>query len=513
MKVNERAWFNPLLAAGLGILLGLLLAVFSPGEFLSGLWRSTLFCIILSGLFYLAYRYVNPPRAILVIAVAAFLLRIGVGTWLSNALPEIGFDTPVQNAGYVYADAYERDQFSYVSAFPERWEGPEKPSDQGIDQYGGLTAISKAVYRVFSSDAHRPLLIVYLSAFFMGVGMLFFWSAVNAGWGKRIALIACLVMALYPEGVLLGSSQMREPLLIGLASATLWMTLLFSKGDRHFWRIVSFIAASLFTCWISIPGGLVILLVEAGYFLVALIIAEQSPRKKKFLWGIFFLMLSVSILAGWWWLKDTLYYDAYTTEQESGLIAALLDIVGDKLRFPFVLLYGLIQPLLPAALVYPSLPVWQGIAIFRASGWYVVIPFLVYGFGAIFKSAIKSKDWGLFWLMAMLVVWVFVSSARAGGDLWDNPRYRAIFLPWFAIIVGWVWDHLGQMKALWFWRIVALESLFVIVFTNWYINRKFGTGIHIEVQYLLVFCLTVGLGTIIGGLIVDHQNKRKAQSP
>ena len=31
-------------------------------------------------------------------------------------------------------------------------------------------------------------------------------------------------------------------------------------------------------------------------------------------------------------------------------------------------------------------------------------------------------------------------SARAGGDQWDNPRYRVLFLPFIAIVTAWGWQ-------------------------------------------------------------------------
>lgn len=508
MKLNERLWFKVLLVLGSGILLGIILAAFSPGDFLSGAWRSALFCSILAAIFYLVFWYLSPPKMIVVIVLCAFLLRIGLGTWLTTSLPIIGFDTPVQNAGYVYSDAYERDQIAYMIAFHERWDDFNPADYTGMDQYGGMTAMSAGIYRLFSEDVQRPLFLIYFAAFFISTGILFLWKAIRTGWGGRIALISVIVMALYPEGVLLGSSQMREPLLIGLASLTFWATMDFSRDRRHPLIFVVFGLATLLSCWVSIPAGLVILLVEVGYLFVLRIIAEQDTRRRLILGGIFALGLLLAVWAGWQWLKDTLYFDAYITEAESGLIAWILSVVGKSWRFPFVLLYGLIQPVLPAALVYQSLPVWQGIAIFRAIGWYLAIPFLLYGFGAVIKTARKNRDWGLVWLTAVLLIWVIISSARAGGDQWDNPRYRAIFLPWLALLVGWVWDRISRAKASWFWRIVLLEGVFVLIFTNWYINRKYGTGLPIPIQYLLISYVIFTLFITVVGVFLDHrQNK------
>lgn len=505
MKLFRNKLIGLLIVLSTSGLLGMLIAVVSPGDFLSGAWRSTLYILVLAILFYVAHRYLQIPQKILLIAIFTFLMRIGIGIWLTNSIPVIGFDTEVQNAGYIYSDAYERDRVSYMVAFPERWDDFDPKNYQGMDQYGGLTTISAVIYRVFSSDVHRPLLMVFLSAFFMSLGIPFLWSAVKNIWTERIGFFACIVMAVYPEGIILGSSQMREPLLIGLAAISFWMIIVFSMGCRRFLLIASFVIISLFTCWISLPGGLVILMVEVGYILIMIIDDQHDVRRKRVISIAFAGLLLVSVIAGWLWLKDTLYYDSFVTESESGLIAYILDIVGKGLRFPFVLLYGLIQPVLPAALVYQTLPIWKAIAIFRATGWYIAIPFLIYGIVPVYRFSKREKSWGLFWLIAILVIWILVSSARAGGDLWDNPRYRAIFLPWLALTIGWVWDYLTRSKAAWFWRIVILEVVFVALFTNWYITRKIGAGVHIPVQYLLISYVLFTIGVIVVGILVDRK--------
>jgi hypothetical protein len=159
-------------------------------------------------------------------------------------------------------------------------------------------------------------------------------------------------------------------------------------------------------------------------------------------------------------------------------------------------------------LVYQSLPVWKAIAILRAAGWYFAIPFLLYGIGAIWKDARKNQDWGLFWLTFLMLVWVFVSSARAGGDQWDNPRYRAIFLPWLVLIIGWVWQYLHQNRAAWFWRIVFLEGAFILLFTNWYFNRILAIGIPIPINMLLIIYSALLVTVIIVGVIWDQKRKK-----
>ena len=152
-------------------------------------------------------------------------------------LPDYGYDTDVQNAGYSYSDAFVRDQGSYLVAFPERTDNGNTSEINIADQYGGLSMISVVVYRLFSADVHRPLLMILFSAFAIGLASLFTWKAIRLEWGDKVALIAIIVLAAYPEGIILGSSQMREPVLIALAAISFWAIVSYKQGMRKIERL------------------------------------------------------------------------------------------------------------------------------------------------------------------------------------------------------------------------------------------------------------------------------------
>jgi hypothetical protein len=61
--------------------------------------------------------------------------------------------------------------------------------------------------------------------FAMTAGVAFLWSAAQKRWPKQIALYAAWAFALFPDSVLLGSSQMREPFIIGLGCLAFWAIL------------------------------------------------------------------------------------------------------------------------------------------------------------------------------------------------------------------------------------------------------------------------------------------------
>ncbi len=56
------------------------------------------------------------------------------------------------------------------------------------------------------------------------------------------------------------------------------------------------------------------------------------------------------------------------------------------LRLPFVTVYGIFQPVLPAAFIEPTTLTWRITGIARALGWYLLWPVLVYAFIAAWKN-------------------------------------------------------------------------------------------------------------------------------
>jgi hypothetical protein len=66
-------------------------------------------------------------------------------------------------AGYMFTDAYIRDNQAWGGHFHRPISDAFSGNYSG-DQYGGLLALSAAVYRYISPAAHHPLLIVILGA-------------------------------------------------------------------------------------------------------------------------------------------------------------------------------------------------------------------------------------------------------------------------------------------------------------------------------------------------------------
>src|SRR3990170_3206603 len=150
----------------------------------------------------------------------AIAIRLGVWFGLYRLLPTYGNPEIHHQEGYFYPDGYERDFEAWGLAnsgrpLVEAFTDPDQD-----DQYGGLLFISAAVYRYLSLDAHRPFLILFLTATASGLAVLWTWAFTRRAFGVVEAIIAAWVAALYPDAVLLASTHMRKPFVAaGLAAA------------------------------------------------------------------------------------------------------------------------------------------------------------------------------------------------------------------------------------------------------------------------------------------------------
>ena len=209
------------------------------------------------------------------------------------------------------------------------------------------------------------------------------------------------------------------------------------------------------------------------------------------------------------WLQSAVKWDAYQLERDSGWVQKLFDEMPIWVRLPFVAIYGILQPVLPATIVTPTKLIWKLIYILRALGWYALLPMLILSFGAAAGSASsktraeRSEPLGersrsvILWLSVLAWTWILLAALRGGGDQWDNPRYRAILFLWQSILAGYVWVWWRETRNVWFLRIIAMEVVFVIVFTQWYASRYFHLGG--QLPFAMMVALIVGLwGAILG---------------
>jgi len=505
------------------LVVGLALSLLGPGSWWIGWLAYSLILLLGIAAISALWRTSGASKTTGLMLLLALGLRLGLGMALSYVLPPYGNDTPVQNAGYIFSDAYQRDSQAWDLATAPGSLLKAFDRSSSVDQYGGLLLISSLMYRFFSPDAHRPWLIVLLAALVSGMGVVLAYRASRRAWGERTGLVVGWVMALFPESILLGASQMREPFLIAFISMGFYGAVNWAEN-----RLIS-------SAWIA-AGIAGLLLFNPGVAAAAVIFLAVwfwlSRKERRIRWWawvatggpvllaalLFILALrgSTSVTGGWLaslldWFRFSANYDASVLELNSGWLQNVFKILPSPLHMPFIVGYGIAQPVLPAAIADPAVWPMRVVGILRGLGWYTLLPFLVYSLRSILKITDKRERLAWLWLWAASWVWILLSSLRAGGDQWDNPRYRVILLIFQAALAAQalVWQRATRDR--WLGRFLAVEGVFLLFFGYWYFARytQWAAG---QVHVLIVIALIVFFSAVIliTGWLRDRQKAGEA---
>ncbi len=502
----------------LSLLLGAGISALQPGNWLTGF-------LVFSFLFLLSFLLLSSTtrwaaqtgslpsqKPLLWMTALAFVLRFAGGVTTYLALPVYGHPgDKEQSAGFTYTDAYHRDSQAWELASSDRPILDAFNSRFASDQYGGLLAFCAFIYRYLSPDAHRILLLVLISALIGALGVPFLWKAVNLQWGERVATASGWIFALYPESVLLGGVSMREPYLLAFSAFCLWG---FVSWDH------SRDKKSL--TWLTL-GILGMLLISPSVALVTLVILGGwmyfSSERGRFPWWAA-VLLGVVFVAGLFllsaaldrqgnvggggplgviqnFIRESLKWNAYKIEEGSGWVQKLFDEMPDWMELPFVMIYGLLQPVLPAIFIAPTTIIWKIIGILRSAGWYALLPALILSFWAESSPGTGMKRSAVLWLSFIVWGWILFTALRGGGDQWDNPRYRLILFLWQAILAGQVWVWWRESSNAWVGRVFGMEFVLIIVFAQWYLNRYLHLGGQLPFAWMVG--LILGTWALIAG--------------
>lgn len=491
-------------------LLGGIVCLVNPGNkpWVGWLGSAILSFIFLFGIHY-AVEKLNSPRQVKTITIVNLLLRIITGIALFLLLPIWGYDEEPPQAGYLYLDAYRRDTDAWQIASTDEpiWTGFQ--DEFYTDQYGGMLSLSASTYRVFSPDAHRPILILLLTSFVSTLGIPFYWQAIQKRFGDKVANLACWIMALYPESIILGGSQMREPLIIGLSGIILW-GLEHRKQDKRAGTI-TFIISLLALTLISTRYAIAVVLLIALWTWSDLTTRETETRQKVWKSLPLVLIVLAGLFISWRWLIDTSRWDLYLMESSSGRVQFELDAIGEQFRIPFLVLYGILQPVLPAAIAYPGIAIMRVIAIFRSTGWYLIAPSLLISLFFIPREKDRKNRKVLILTACFILFWIFLSSLRAGGDQWDNPRYRTAILPWIALVASWVMVFFNEQKNPWLKRTYSIVGVFCLFFLQWYLSRYYKLWARLPFMKMVLVLAATILVMIAGFLLVDHLRHKSGE--
>ncbi|MAT42032.1 MAG: hypothetical protein CL609_06795 [Anaerolineaceae bacterium] len=503
MKIK---WKNLLLGVIGALFLSLTMVVLFPKDY--DLYIVGFF--ILSSLSILTmiwlFRWAGGERFLAIIVSLAFLLRFGVGLFFTQALPLVGYPEEAQQAGYLFADAYQRDT--------QAWE--LAASDSSIfsafsgetffsDQYGGLLALSAVVYRVFSPGIHFKANILLLMAFMSTLTILFMWKALKQQ-STFIQKTVVFLIAFYPDIILYSASEMREGIILGLSA------ILFYLVNKPTLKNLKTVIISLFVIFALILINLkvaIFIVFAIGVWYLLFNNQDFSFIKSKRWLTILIILGVIGIgLFSVQWLAKSSQWDSALLVMESGWVETIIHQIGKRYRLPFATMYGFFRPLLPAAIIETSIPIWKITTIIRSISWYMVMPVLLYGF--VFGIRTFKKDKGkhlIFWVLIM--VWILLSSLRAGGDQWDNPRYRINLFVLIAVYLAETLDYLILHKDHWFTRIVIAIFVFIAFFLYWYINRYINTFAQINFYIMVGLILISAVTLFISGLIHEYRIQKK----
>jgi hypothetical protein len=198
------------------------------------------------------------------------------------------------------------------------------------------------------------------------------------------------------------------------------------------------------------------------------------------------------------WLREAVKWDVYQLERGSGWVQKLFDEMPEWLRLPFVTVYGVFQPVLPAAFIEPTTLTWHIIGITRAQGWYLFWPLLLYAFIAAWKNLrprerVCGLDHCCFVVLdppdcparrrrpmgqSALPGDPAALAGPRGGYAWTASVYGPI-RGWYAS--GWS------------------RRIFLAFFTQWYLSRYFLIGGQIPFGWMVGLIIGSSLIVLAGG--------------
>jgi hypothetical protein len=513
---NQQLW-------GVGIAL-LFVAILAVGlawislEYVSfqGWGIFVLLLLLSAGLLYGIWRILkledlSLPGWIAWLLLGAALLRLAVGVFWYVALPGWGYGTESELAGYVMSDAYSRDTAAWELAQSNDPLWTAFQSYRTVDQYGGLLFFSALIYRYLGGEVHMPLTLVVVTAAFSALAVIFTWAFTRQVWDAEVACWSAWIVTLYPEALLLGSSQMREAFTMTLAAAGFYGLVRFWKKRTRLdlvWVLgaltLSLSLSPLFMVWLL--GALV---------LAVLALDQGKLVRDRRLWIMLAGLLIVALAVVWLfgdrifpgsegnpltlireWLIQAARWQARISQNASGWVDKILRNTPEWMRVYLLLAYGVARPFLPAAILATGAPLWRGIAIWRSLGWALMLSLLIYAP----LRAIRKIKW---WTLTNAVIWivwlsVFSASYRGGGDQHDNPRYRIAFVGLQAALAAWVWVEQRRDPDPWLRRVLVGMGCILVWFVPWYLRRyspltwpvqdvfkTFGLGLITAILYML----------------------------
>jgi hypothetical protein len=280
---------------------------------------------------------------------------------------------------------------------------------------------------------------------------------------------------------------MREPFLITALAMGLAGLLRERSGDDPYWWVPSLLGL-LIALVFSPPFALI--------FLAILVLAwlwegRGRQQQRKWAWTI---IAALGIAAagltvrGWttiegrppggflnlisWWVTSGAEYQLSLLIENSGWVQKIFGLVPEWSQLLLATMYGLVQPFLPAALMdSTSALLIRTLVSWRALGWFLLLPFLLY---APLLALRKNNRRSLAFFF-VLVVWIttLAVSYRDAGRMWDNPRWRVVFISIQAALAGWTWMKSIEIQSPWLRRTSVIVGFGTLAFLQWEAGRYY----------------------------------------
>jgi hypothetical protein len=469
----------------------------------------------------------------------ALVVRVASVAFWPVALRAWGYRSPEQQAGFIATDAYNASQLAWDRAQSDTPAISAFARGHG-DNTGGITFLAVVAYRAFSPDFQRPMILGLLASSFTALTVLAAYHLASLHALPSVAKGAAIIAALYPEAVIIGSAHLQQGYLALLLGFMLWgvsaawvstgrqspdvQAPLFALSRRA--GVILALGALIVMMGVSLQFGIL----AAGVLLLAAVwLADWRTTAGRVLLGVLaavvvalpllhflseaelipdslnLLMIQWKFLFGQAWTE----FDRMLAAPGTDLFESLMVRMPRSLAFVVAGCYGLLQPVLPAAIGYRNVEqagggIWQVLGLLRASGWYILLPLLVYGGSAALRR-IRERRFDTF---AALLFWIVaaVASYRALGDQWDNPRYRLFVLVPMAFLAAWGFVRWRQTRSPWLGRIAVPFALSCVVMTAWYVARYW---LGVRLPAVPVLAGVIGVGVLSLALMIVLPGRRK----
>lgn len=416
------------------------------------------------------------------VTVAAVAARVlgGIAIYLLLRYVGWGYGTASNIGGYMVGNAYARDMRAWGLAQEWVTRGslfPPSIADTPFrENHPSIVYLGAAIYRILSPSVHLPWLFSSFVGLAGGLAVPFVYLTGHAVGGRRLARVASVLFALQPEIAFWATGQLRDPLITLGYAMGIYGVAVAGKGQANRGLVYALGGSAVALATNANSGMPLLFLVVGWYAFVALrgrggVVAGPIAL----LGGL--IIVAVFVSSGLWLAAgsagDDIGFSEYASGQSflsasvmtsitkfeslrerRGLFASAVGRLGILAAVPVALLWSAYTPL-PGSTLFSWDSIVGPVMMFRAVGWHLMLPFMLYGIVMALRPGKNDKV--LFLLALVAVLSMGVSALQDWADLWDSARYRSAAGAAYVILAG-----VGYLK----WRDVRPKFLSLLIFAS-----------------------------------------------